>query len=70
MKLCVSHVNQDFSILANGVYFTIIIKITTLFYDLTKDSIHCKPKPCKAHRELPVSQFSQGKTCFHYREPV
>ena len=30
---------------------------------------HCKPKPCKAYRELPVSQFSQGKTCFHYREP-
>ena len=31
--------------------------------------VHCKPKPCKAYRELPVSQFSQGKTCFHYREP-
>ena len=31
---------------------------------------HCKPKPCKAYRELPVSQFSQGKTCFHYREPL
>ena len=31
--------------------------------------LHCKPKPCKAYRELPVSQFSQGKTCFHYREP-
>ena len=25
---------------------------------------------CKAHRELPVSQFTQGKTCFHYREPL
>ena len=24
----------------------------------------------KAHRELPVSQFSQGKPCFHYREPL
>ena len=23
--------------------------------------VHCKPKPCKAYRELPVSQFSQGK---------
>ena len=31
---------------------------------------HCKPKPCKAYRELPVSQFSQGKTCFQYREPL
>ena len=32
--------------------------------------MHCKPKPCIAHRELPVSQFPQGKTCFHYREPL
>ena len=32
--------------------------------------IHCKPKPCKAHREFPVSQFPQGETCFHYREPL
>ena len=32
--------------------------------------VHCKPKPCIAHRELPVSQFPQGKTCFHYREPL
>ena len=32
--------------------------------------IHCKPKPCKAYRELPVSQFSQEKNCFHYREPL
>ena len=31
---------------------------------------HCKPKPCKAYRELPVSQFSLGKTSFHYREPL
>ena len=31
---------------------------------------HCKPKPCKAHRELPVSQFPQGKPCFHYRGPL
>jgi hypothetical protein len=31
---------------------------------------HCKPKPYKAYRELPVSQFTQGKTCFHYREPL
>ena len=31
---------------------------------------YCKPKPCKAYREIPVSQFSQGKTCFHYREPL
>jgi hypothetical protein len=31
---------------------------------------HCKPKPCKAYRELPVSQFPQRKTCFHYREPL
>ena len=30
----------------------------------------CKPKPCKAYMELPVRQFSQGKTCFHYREPL
>ena len=29
---------------------------------------HCKPKPCKAHRELPVSQFPLGITCFHYRD--
>ena len=35
----------------------------------TSEQPHCKPKPCKAYRELPVSQFSQGKTCFHYREP-
>ena len=32
-----------------------------------KCTSHCKPKPCKAYRELPVSQFPQGKTCFHYR---
>ena len=32
--------------------------------------LHCKPKPCKAYRELPVSQFSKGKPCFHYREHV
>jgi hypothetical protein len=31
---------------------------------------HCKLKSCKAYRELPVSQFSQGETCFHYREPL
>ena len=34
--------------------------------------IHCKPKSCRqcrAYRELPLSQFSQGKPCFHYREP-
>ena len=30
---------------------------------------NCKPKPCKAYRELPVRQFSQVKTCFHYKEP-
>ena len=30
--------------------------------------VHWKPKPCKAYMELPVSQFPQGKTCFHYRE--
>jgi hypothetical protein len=54
--MCKPHyVNQDFSVLANGVYFTIIIKITSLFYDLTRVSIHCKPKPYKAHRKLPVS---------------
>ena len=32
--------------------------------------LHCKPKPCKAYRELPVSQLPQGKPCFHYREPL
>ena len=32
--------------------------------------VHYKPKPCKAHRKLPVSQLPQGKTCFHYREPL
>jgi hypothetical protein len=32
--------------------------------------MHCKTKPCKAYRELPVSQFSQGKTFFHYRESL
>ena len=32
--------------------------------------MHCKPEPCRAHRELPVSQLPQGKTCFHYREPL
>ena len=30
---------------------------------------HCKPKPSKAYRELLVSQFSQEKTFFYYREP-
>ena len=30
--------------------------------------VHCKPKPCKAYRELPISQFSQGKTCFQHRD--
>ena len=37
--------------------------------DKTLSNIHCKPKPCKAYRELPVSQFSQGKTYFHCRDP-
>ena len=32
--------------------------------------VHCKPKPCIAHRKLPVSQFPQEKTCFHYRGPL
>ena len=40
-------------------------QLVTHFSDL-----HCKPKTCKAYRELPVSQFSQGKPCFHYREPL
>ena len=35
----------------------------------TELKLHCKPKPCKAYRELPVSQLSQGKPCFHYMEP-
>ena len=35
---------------------------------LHRHSPHCKPKPCKAYRELPVSQFSQGKPGFHYRD--
>ena len=33
-----------------------------------KSIVHCKP--CKTHRELPVSQFPQGKTCFHHRKPL
>ena len=33
-------------------------------------SINCKLKPWKAHKELPVSQFLQGKPCFHYRKPL
>ena len=41
----------------------------TWSYLVEKSFVHCKPKPCRAYRELPVSQFSQGKTCFHYREP-
>jgi hypothetical protein len=32
--------------------------------------IHCKHKPCKAYRELPVIQFSQGKTVFITGNPV
>ena len=36
----------------------------------TYNYIHCKPKPCKAHRELPVSQFPQENICFHYRESL
>jgi hypothetical protein len=41
------------------------------WFNLSMDYfLHCKPKPCKAYKELPVSQFSQGKTCFHYREPL
>ena len=32
--------------------------------------LHCKPKPCKAHRELSVSIFPHGKPFFHYREPL
>ena len=31
--------------------------------------IHCKPKPCKAYREFPVSQFPQGKPAFITWEP-
>ena len=29
--------------------------------------LHCKLKPCKAYRKLPVSQFSPGSHC---RDPV
>ena len=43
--------------------------ITKLFAAYIIAFHHCKPKPCKAYREFPVSQFSQGKPCFHYREP-
>ena len=32
--------------------------------------LHCKPKPCKAYRELPVSQFSQGKPVSLLGTPV
>ncbi len=32
--------------------------------------IHCKPKPFKAYRELPVSRIPQGNPYFHYREPL
>ncbi len=32
--------------------------------------LHYKPKPCKAYRELHVSQFRQGTPCFHNREPL
>ena len=32
--------------------------------------MHCKPEPCKAYRELPVSQFSQGKPVFITRNPL
>ena len=39
--------------------------------------LHCKPKPCIAHRELPVSQFHRenpafitGEPCSHCRVPV
>ena len=31
---------------------------------------HCKAKPCKAYRELPISQLSQGKTCYQCRDHV
>ena len=44
-----------------------LITVLALFWFAIQK--HCKPKPCKAYRELPVSQFSQGKTCFTYREP-
>ena len=54
--------------------------VVALFWFALKE--HCKPKPCKAYRKLPVSQFSQEKnlfsiqgtlfslqgSCFHYRE--
>ena len=37
------------------------------FVEVLKQQPHCKPKPCKTYRELPISQFPQGKTCFDYR---
>ena len=40
------------------------------FQVIFANAVHCKPKPCKAYKEHPVSQFSQGNTCSHYREPL
>ena len=64
--------HRDF-ITGNGfavsqILMALPIKVS-ITYPLGLSFIHCKPKPCKAYRELPVSQFSLGKTCFHYREP-
>ena len=54
----------------------IAVVITTaicLFFfdsDVSLFIMHWKLKPWKAYSELPVSQFSQGKTCVYYRDPV
>ena len=29
---------------------------------------HCKTHPCNENRVFPVKFFSQGKTCFYYRD--
>ena len=50
-----------------GSFFSNVLRLWLINNFTTR---HCKPKPCIAHREPPVSQFQQGKSCFNYRVPL
>ena len=56
--------NQNFHAYLGGIFWVLLQNEVLILL-----GVLCKPKPCKAYRELSLSQFSQGKPCFHYREP-
>ena len=47
--------------------YHVIVRHTKIIKDLCKEST-VQTHPCNENRVLPVKFFSQGKTCFHYRD--